>query len=142
MGAYNLLIAPVKCYSCDHETEEILQVHIGWCRYDKYHLGDNIIWMTPEEREETRQITKELSELRTRVEAGSFSLEEFATSAGGHECGWCKVRGSVLAVIKENVFQSVLFVAKEIPYPSILTRRQLDEVIKSRKSSDLNANQD
>jgi hypothetical protein len=127
MGAYNWLRATIQCYQCKHNFPAVLQVRIGWCRYDEYSLGDTISWMGPEDRIRASH----RSESRTMIEAGSKDWQYFALSTGDdHQCPKCGAQGTILAIVKNNVFEATFFTPKLLSYSEVLMGERLEEFLK------------
>ncbi len=136
MGAYNLLRAVLECYNCGHRFSLVLQVPLGWCRYDEYRIGDAIIWMTPEERVYAAEVNRTVGELRTMLEAGCPDWRDVAISAGEEECPRCHARGTALVLVEGNVFQRVSFVARKLPYMRVLIGEQVDGFLADEDAPD------
>jgi len=120
MGAYNWLRTELECYQCRIQFQVALQVHIGWCRWQELQLGDRVPWMTERDRTHAEASRCELGyELAALVEIGSSNWRNLIVSSGAEDCPDCNARGAALVVIKDNVFDQVLFLPKRVPYGTI-----------------------
>jgi hypothetical protein len=131
MGAYNWFRASTPCYQCGREFFNVYQVHIGWCRYESYVLGDELGWMNEKERQRSKYELKEgQPELRTMVEAGSPNWRDFLTSAGDdYCCPYCNAQGSILIYIKANKFDSATFAPERVRYGTVILDSQRIELV-------------
>jgi len=125
MGAYNWLRAEIMCYHCARKFPSVLQVQIGWCRYQEYALGDRIDWMDHDTCKEARLHP----ELRTLVQHGLPARENYAVSTGDdHVCPSCGATGTILAIVKDNRFAAVLFTPLQVRYSEIVPGTEIDRL--------------